>query len=255
MCTSSQCFDCLVLCPLPNYLNCFIQSSTSMQQEIDTYFSERLIRLHNFSLLQEQLVPLVLVEVCMDCVNTDSGWSEVNDESWALSNVVLGRFIQLFYFCFSSTLTKQWKDEYRKQLFLVSSSLMTTTCFAFYLLYDFSYHWAWNNTYFHCCCLGRSTAIKKIPEWVNKASKSYLIASYHLTLRSGHLQSPVWNLSSRWKITRKWRYTILPFNIGLLAIFPSTVSCQVHWELWENYILLSFLSCFPILISKSLCRI
>lgn len=52
-----------------------------MQQEIDTYFSERLIRLHNFSLLQEQLVPLVLVEVCMDCVNTDSGWSEVNDES------------------------------------------------------------------------------------------------------------------------------------------------------------------------------
>lgn len=68
-----------------------------MQQETDTYFSERLIRLHNFSLLQEQLVPLVLVEVCMDCVNTDSGWSEVNDESWALSNVVLGRFIQLFY--------------------------------------------------------------------------------------------------------------------------------------------------------------
>lgn len=38
-----------------------------------------------------------------------------------------------------------------------------------------------------------TTAIKKIPEGVNKTSESYLIASSHLTLRPGHLQSALGN--------------------------------------------------------------
>lgn len=72
---------------------------------------------------------------------------------------------------------------------------MTTTCFAFYLLFDFwpSYTTeAWIIHVFHCYS-GRTTAIKKIPEGVNKTSESYLIASSHLTLRPGHLQSALGN--------------------------------------------------------------